>query len=107
MNLDAAPQALEESVAGVVALDDDGRAIGMGRVVGDGAMYSYVQDVVVAPEYQRRGIGTEMLRVLIDRIPDGSFVVTLIESSAGPALERAMVTMVFDWPAELERLVPQ
>ncbi len=31
--------------------------IGMGRVIGDGAMFFYVQDVVVDPEYQKQGVG--------------------------------------------------
>lgn len=36
----------------------------MGRVVGDGYMYFYVQDVVVSPEYQGQGIGL----MLVDKI---------------------------------------
>jgi len=32
--------------------------IAMGRVIGDGAMYFYIQDVVVAPEYQNSGFGS-------------------------------------------------
>lgn len=32
-----------------------GKAIGMGRLVGDGAMYWYIQDMAVLPEYQGEG----------------------------------------------------
>ena len=35
----------------------EGKAVGMGRFVGDGAMYWYIQDMAVLPEYQGRGIG--------------------------------------------------
>ncbi|PKG81408.1 GNAT family N-acetyltransferase [Colwellia sp. 75C3] len=42
----------------------DGQLIGMGRVVGDGAMYFYIQDVIVDPSYQSQGLGT----VLMDTI---------------------------------------
>lgn len=35
--------------------------IAMGRVVGDGAMYFYVQDVVVQPEYQGLGLGVKLM----------------------------------------------
>lgn len=35
----------------------DNQLIAMARVVGDGFMYFYIQDVVVAPAYQGRGIG--------------------------------------------------
>ncbi|WP_240220190.1 GNAT family N-acetyltransferase [Rheinheimera hassiensis] len=35
----------------------DGQLIGMARVVGDGFMYFYIQDVIVAPDYRGKGIG--------------------------------------------------
>lgn len=34
------------------------RLIGMGRVIGDGGLFFYVQDVVVSPDLQGQGIGT-------------------------------------------------
>jgi GNAT superfamily N-acetyltransferase len=30
-------------------------------VIGDGGMVYYVQDVIVIPDYQRRGIGTQLM----------------------------------------------
>ncbi|PKI17831.1 GNAT family N-acetyltransferase [Colwellia sp. 12G3] len=47
-----------------VTIYHDGQLIGMGRVVGDGAMYFYIQDVIVDPSYQKQGLGT----VLMDTI---------------------------------------
>ena len=32
-----------------------GKLIGMGRLVGDGAMYWYLQEIIVLPEYQKQG----------------------------------------------------
>lgn len=52
--------ALENSLFGVVAKMAGG-VVGTGRIVGDGAMYCYIQDVLVAPEQQRRGIGTAIM----------------------------------------------
>ena len=40
-----------------VTVRDEHRLIGMGRVIGDGALFYYIQDVVVDPAYQNRGIG--------------------------------------------------
>lgn len=60
-------RALQNSVYDVVAYDGD-IAVGMGRIVGDGALYCYVQDVVVHPDYQGKGIGTEILNQLLDYI---------------------------------------
>ncbi|MEM9604033.1 MAG: GNAT family N-acetyltransferase [Pseudomonadota bacterium] len=36
--------------------------VGVGRVVGDGALYFYIQDLAVAPAYQGLGIGAEILQ---------------------------------------------
>jgi ribosomal protein S18 acetylase RimI-like enzyme len=58
---------LRGSLAGVVALDG-GRVIGMGRLVGDGVTYFYVQDVAVLPSHQGRGIGRALLQRLLDHI---------------------------------------
>jgi GNAT superfamily N-acetyltransferase len=35
--------------------------VGMARVIGDAGLVYYVQDVIVIPNHQRRGIGTEMM----------------------------------------------
>lgn len=39
----------------------DDRIIGMARVIGDGGLVYYIQDVIVEPSYQRRGIGTQLM----------------------------------------------
>lgn len=57
------PKSLEGSISGVVAVHRE-RAVGMGRLVGDGVKYFYVQDVAVLPEYQGRGVG----KSIIDRL---------------------------------------
>lgn len=64
---DAMPASLAASVCGVV-VERHGEAVAMGRVVGDGAFYFYVQDVVVLPELQRQGVGDEVLRRLVARV---------------------------------------
>lgn len=40
------------------------RLVGMGRIVGDGAVICYVQDLIVLPEYQSKGIGSRILETL-------------------------------------------
>jgi len=77
MNFDAAPASLARSLLGVVATLR-GRTVGMGRVVGDGAIYHYVQDVVVHPDLQKRGIGDAIVGRLVARVhtqaPERAFV---------------------------------
>ncbi|MBF6339770.1 GNAT family N-acetyltransferase [Nocardia abscessus] len=53
--------ALEASLAGVVAVSADRRTVGMARVIGDGALYALLVDVVVAPDHQHQGIGSTMV----------------------------------------------
>ena len=64
---DAMPASLAGSFCGVTVLRD-GTAVAMGRVVGDGTFYFYVQDVVVHPELHGRGIGNEVLRRLVAQV---------------------------------------
>ena len=46
---------------------DNGQLVGVIRVVGDGFSVVFIQDILVFPEYQRRGIGTQLLREVMDR----------------------------------------
>ncbi|MEJ2358036.1 MAG: GNAT family N-acetyltransferase [Deinococcales bacterium] len=77
MNFEAAPTSLERSLYGVVALHL-GHAIGMARVVDDGAIYHYLQDGVVDPAHQRRGIGHRLVRTAVAHVhahaPDRAFL---------------------------------
>ena len=56
-----AQKALQNSLVTVLAIDD-GKPVGMGRIVGDGAVICYIQDLIVIPEYQGKGLGTQAVR---------------------------------------------
>ena len=45
---------------------DEGKLVGMGRIVGDGAVICYIQDLIVLPEYHGRGIGSALIKHLTD-----------------------------------------
>lgn len=64
--------AIRNSLYTVVA-EYEGRAVGMARLVGDGAINWYVQDVVVHPQHQRRGIGAGMMELLMEHIQNSGF----------------------------------
>lgn len=60
------PQALRGSFAVAVAVEETtGKAVGMGRVVSDGASDAYIQDVVVFREHRRFGLGRQLVFTLI------------------------------------------
>lgn len=63
LDINLAEKSLNNSLFHVSIYHED-QLVGMGRVVGDGAMYFYIQDVAVAPDYQKLGVGT----VLMDTI---------------------------------------
>mgnify|MGYP003303869283 FL=1 len=44
----------------------DSKLVGIIRVVGDGSSVVFVQDLLVYPEYQRKGIGTALLKRIMD-----------------------------------------
>ena len=48
-----------------VVLTRDGEAVGCGRIVGDGGLYFYLQDVIVLPEHQGRGLGAMIMEAAI------------------------------------------
>lgn len=42
------------------------KAIGMGRMVGDGALFLDVVDIAVHPAHQKRGLGKKIMQALLD-----------------------------------------
>lgn len=44
-----------------VCVFDENNLIGIGRVIGDGGIYFYIQDVIVHPDYQGKGVGKTIM----------------------------------------------
>ena len=63
LSRDQARRGLDNSLYTLVAFKD-GKAVGMGRIVGDGAIICYVQDLIIRPEVQGEGIGCLILESL-------------------------------------------
>jgi len=64
----ATPDELARAIANswyLVAVYDEDRLVGFGRVVSDGVLHAMIYDLIVAPDYQGRGIGTQVLNMLI------------------------------------------
>jgi len=76
---DLSETAISGARFGVVAVEGD-RAVGTGMVLGDGATFAYLKDVMVHPDWQGRGIGARIVQALLTMIrrpgPD-SMLVTL------------------------------
>ncbi len=50
----------------------DGQIVGIARLLGDAAIYWYINDVWVLPEYQGKGIGSHMVKRLIQYVKESS-----------------------------------
>ena len=64
-----AHDALDNSLLGV-HLRRNNETIAMARLVGDGVLNVYIQDVVVKPSHRRKGLGQKMLTTLITHMKD-------------------------------------
>lgn len=60
-------KAINNTLVSIVAYSDN-VPVGMGRLLGDGALYYQIYDVVVSKEYQGQKIGTKIISKLIDYI---------------------------------------
>jgi len=67
ISLSKAQQVLANSLHGVTAYDGE-TAIGMARIIGDGVINAYIQDVVIAPNYRGKGVGKAVILALISDI---------------------------------------
>ena len=62
-----------------VACFDNEKLVGYADVVSDGVDDAYIRDVIVHPDYQHRGIGTKLLKMITKRIrSDGIKMVHVI-----------------------------
>ena len=59
-------KAYANSLCTLAAYDGD-KLVGIIRAVGDGYSILFIQDILVYPEYQRRGIGTALMQALLNQ----------------------------------------
>ncbi|MBF0777280.1 GNAT family N-acetyltransferase [Streptococcus cuniculi] len=62
-------QALKNSLQVIAAFDEE-RLVGLIRAVGDGYSIVFVQDILVLPDYQRMGIGRQLMERLLAIYPN-------------------------------------
>ena len=65
LSYEQARRALKNSLYTICAYEF-GRPVGMGRLVGDGAVICYIQDLVVVPDAQACGIGGQIVDMLTE-----------------------------------------
>ena len=82
--------ALSGSLFSVVALEN-GQIKACARIVGDGSLYFYIQDVMVHPDHQKKGLSKKLMRELMTFIhtnaKTGAFVGLMAAKGLGPYYE--------------------
>ena len=66
------PEVLEKAYANslcTLGAYDGNKLVGLIRCVGDGYTILFIQDLLVHPAYQRQGIGTRLMKALLERYP--------------------------------------
>ncbi|MFF1876493.1 GNAT family N-acetyltransferase [Leifsonia sp. NPDC058230] len=77
---------LARAIAGssrVATAREDGRLVGLARVVTDGASILYLQDVLVEPAQQRIGLGRRLVTTILDEYPDVRQKVLITDDEPG------------------------
>ena len=68
-NMPALEQGYKNSLL-VLAAYENNELLGIIRAVGDGFTIVFVQDLLVFPEKQQQGIGTALLKAVLDKYPN-------------------------------------
>ncbi len=63
----------------VFAYFDKGTLVGLIRVVGDGYTIIYVQDILLLPNYQSKGIGTTLIQAVLKKYKEVRQIVLLTD----------------------------
>lgn len=91
MNFGVAETSINNSIHCITVKENE-QIVGMGRIVGDGAIYFYIQDIVVHPEHQKKGIGKEIMNHLVEYLntnaPDKAFVGLFASQGNGSFYEK-------------------
>lgn len=77
-------QAISNSWVTVSAYHDE-ELIGFGRVISDGVYQALICDLIVAPKYQGQGVGSRILRKLLDQCRDNNILLVMLFSAKGKA----------------------
>jgi len=69
---DVANKSLDATPYCVCAFEGD-RLVGMGRVLGDSVFTFYIGNVMVAPDYQGKGIGRDIMEVIMHHVDSNAY----------------------------------
>ena len=63
-----AARAVRDDLFNVVVLLDGEKPVACARVIGDGVLTFLIQDVLVVPKHQRKGIGSKIMKIVLGHL---------------------------------------
>jgi len=78
--------ALQNSLICFCAMDGE-KLVGFVRVVGDGSICFYIQDLIVHPDHQRKGIGSSLMDAVIKYIKKNAATTAFVGLMAAVGVE--------------------
>ncbi len=91
VDVEATEIGLHNSLFSVCVIFEN-EVIGCGRVIGDSGIYFYIQDVIVLPEFQGKGIGKRIMDTIMDYLKahahPGAFVGLMAAKGVSKFYER-------------------
>ena len=95
---DAATRGLAGTCFSVCVRDAD-RLVGMGRIIGDGGCFYQVVDIAVDPDYQRQGIGFQVMARLMEDLRKSASITAYVSLIADGEASRLYQKFGFEFTA--------
>ena len=75
-----------------ICAEKNNQIIGMGRIIGDNGLAFYIQDIIVLPEFQRMGIGSAIMKRIMNfvenNVPPSAFLGLFAAKNKEPFYEK-------------------
>ena len=81
----AAEVGLANTVFGV-CVESEGRVVGIGRIVDDGALFFEIVDIAVLPEHQGQGLGARVMDALMSHLRENAAPYAFVSLISDPGV---------------------
>jgi len=90
-----AARAVRDDLFNVIVLLDGETPVACARVIGDGVLTFLIQDVLVAPKYQRKGIGSKIMGIILGHLETVAQPGAFVGLMAAPGTEAFFARLGF------------